>query len=495
MNESEAHIMTNDNAISVRDVTKKYRLFASPKERLKEALHPFRKRYHQEFWALNGVSFDVPRGHTIGIIGRNGSGKSTLLQIIASVLQPTSGSIVVRGRVAALLELGAGFNPDFTGRDNAILYGVIQGISRNEMLQRISEIEAFADIGEFFNQPVRIYSSGMFLRVAFATAINVDPDILIVDEVLSIGDIKFQEKCFRKFESLKQSNTSILLVSHDLNIFPSLCDRALILEEGNIFFEGSPTNAVNKYQSLIFNPTHVRKKEIHRVLFEESPKLDNNDHETSFHETRTVPALNAGVEYDEINYVNEIFRTFFYDQSGNDKFPLHMTYNRNEERFGTGKAVLLDYFFVVDSRIDPPVFRTGARVILYIKGLANKDMRNVCCGYAIYTVDGIKIYSDSNKFSKGYVELIPAKQEFFFKFVFENKLNSGHYFISIGVEEMLEKELSIVDVRKSVIQFEVSSKHHLDGICDLKEAPINYYSGSLIDEIDYMSEDFWQELE
>src|SRR5437016_1893645 len=195
--------MTEEVAISVRDVTKKYRLFRSPQEILKEALHPFRKRYHREFWALNGVSFDVAPGQTVGILGRNGSGKSTLLQIIAGIIQATSGEVIVNGRISALLELGAGFNPEFTGRENAHFQAQLMDLSREEIDRRLPEIEAFADIGEFFDQPVKTYSSGMFVRVAFASAINVDPDILIVDEALAVGDAKFQNKCFLKFKEFQ----------------------------------------------------------------------------------------------------------------------------------------------------------------------------------------------------------------------------------------------------------------------------------------------------
>jgi lipopolysaccharide transport system ATP-binding protein len=175
-------------AISLKNISKKYRLFNSPQDRFWEALHPFNKKYHKEFWALKDVSFDVLKGQTVGIIGRNGSGKSTILQILCSILRPTSGEVTVNGRVSALLELGSGFNPEFTGRQNVMMKGMIMGFSEAEMRNRFPEIEAFADIGEFIDQPMKIYSSGMSVRLAFATAINVDPDILVIDEALAVGD-------------------------------------------------------------------------------------------------------------------------------------------------------------------------------------------------------------------------------------------------------------------------------------------------------------------
>ena len=197
--------MTDSIAIRIENLSKKYRLFASPRARLKEALHPFGKKYHREFWALKDVSFEVPKGQTLGILGRNGSGKSTLLQIIASVLQPTEGRVEVNGRVSAMLELGAGFNPEFTGRANVMFIGTLMGFSEADMRERLPAIEAFADIGEFIDQPVKTYSTGMFARLAFAAAINVDPDILVVDEILAVGDARFQQKCFRKFQEFQET--------------------------------------------------------------------------------------------------------------------------------------------------------------------------------------------------------------------------------------------------------------------------------------------------
>ncbi|WP_420267260.1 ABC transporter ATP-binding protein, partial [Candidatus Magnetominusculus dajiuhuensis] len=201
--------MPEEIAISVKNVSKKYRLFKSHNERFMEMLHPFKKKYHKEFWALKDVSFDIKRGSTVGIIGRNGSGKSTLLQIICGVLKPTVGEITVNGRISALLELGAGFNPEMTGRQNVIMNGVVHGLSNKEINSKIPEIQEFADIGEFFDQPVKLYSSGMFVRLAFAASVNVDPDILIIDEALAVGDAKFQHKCYNKLMEFQDSGNTL----------------------------------------------------------------------------------------------------------------------------------------------------------------------------------------------------------------------------------------------------------------------------------------------
>jgi lipopolysaccharide transport system ATP-binding protein len=243
-------------AISVRGLGKMYRIYDKPQDRLKQMLWRGRRLYGREFWALRDVSFDIKRGETVGIIGRNGSGKSTLLQIIAGTLAPTEGTVQVNGRVAALLELGSGFNPDFTGRENVFLNGAILGISHDEMKQRFDEIEAFADIGEFIDQPVKIYSSGMIVRLAFAVQACIVPEILIVDEALSVGDMYFQTKCMAKIAELRKQGTSILFVSHSLGTVKAICSWAALLEHGRILISGHPDPVGDKYVSLVMQERH-----------------------------------------------------------------------------------------------------------------------------------------------------------------------------------------------------------------------------------------------
>ena len=208
--------MDQNTVIKVDNVTKMYKLYDNPKDRLKEALIPTNKKRYKEHYALNGVSFDVKKGETAGIIGTNGSGKSTILKIITGVLNPTSGKVEIEGRISALLELGAGFNSEYTGIENVYLNGTMSGFSKEEIDERLDDILSFADIGDFVYQPVKTYSSGMLVRLAFAVSINIDPEILIVDEALSVGDVFFQAKCFKKFEDFKKQGKTILFVSHDL---------------------------------------------------------------------------------------------------------------------------------------------------------------------------------------------------------------------------------------------------------------------------------------
>lgn len=222
----------DNNVIEIRNLTKEYKIYSTPKDRVKEAIGLAGKTYHKLFRALDNVSFDVKKGETVGIIGNNGSGKSTLLKIITEVLTATSGDVVVKGRVSALLELGAGFNQEYSGIQNIYLNGRMMGYSKKEMDKRVNDIIEFADIGDFIEQPIKTYSSGMFARLAFAVAINVEPDILIVDEALSVGDLFFQNKCFKKFDELREKGVTILFVSHDIASVRQMCSRVLWIEKG-----------------------------------------------------------------------------------------------------------------------------------------------------------------------------------------------------------------------------------------------------------------------
>ena len=245
--------MAEDIAISVNDVSKMYKLYDNPMDRLKESLGLSRKKKYKEHYALNHVSFQVHKGETVGIIGTNGSGKSTILKIITGVLSPTGGEVSVNGRISALLELGAGFNGEYSGLENVYLNGSMIGFSREEIDAKLQSILDFADIGEFIHQPVKTYSSGMFVRLALAVAINIDPEILIVDEALSVGDVFFQAKCYRKFEEFKEMGKTILFVSHDLSSIGKYCDRVVLLNKGEKLAEGGAKEMVNLYRRVLVN--------------------------------------------------------------------------------------------------------------------------------------------------------------------------------------------------------------------------------------------------
>jgi lipopolysaccharide transport system ATP-binding protein len=269
--------MTDDIVIKVKGLSKCYHIYEQPSDRLLQMLYRGHKRFYRELWALKDVSFELRSGETVGIIGRNGSGKSTLLQMLCGTVNPTSGSIETKGRIAALLELGSGFNPDFTGRENIYLNASILGLSREETTVRYGSIVDYSEIGEFIDQPVKTYSSGMIMRLAFAVAIQVDPDILIVDEALSVGDERFQRKCFSHIEAIRNKGATILFVSHSSGQIVQLCDRSILLDAGEILEDGNPKQVVAHYQKLIYAPEGERKTLRKAILMEVLDNQENSE--------------------------------------------------------------------------------------------------------------------------------------------------------------------------------------------------------------------------
>lgn len=261
---------SDDFAIRVEGVSKRFELFAHPRDQLKQLVLPRLRRlagltehkYFREFWALRDVSLEVRKGESCGIVGLNGSGKSTLLQIITGTLTPTMGRVTAQGRIAALLELGSGFNPEFTGRENVYMNGALLGFSRQQITDRLDDIQAFADIGDHFNQPLSTYSSGMQMRVAFAVSTSFDPDILIIDEALAVGDAYFQQKCFHRLEKFKEGGGTLLFVSHDANTVKHLCDKALLISHGRAISHGAPRDVIDLYQGLVAQKTDMSEREI-----------------------------------------------------------------------------------------------------------------------------------------------------------------------------------------------------------------------------------------
>jgi len=288
-------------AVAVRGLSKRYEVYARPQDRLWQSLWRGRRQFYQSVEALRDVSFCVPRGGTLGIVGRNGCGKSTLLQIISGTLAASQGEVVVAGKVAGLLELGAGFNPEFTGRENVRLNAAILGLSSEEIEERFPLILDFAEIWDFVDRPVKTYSSGMYMRLAFATAIHVDPDILVVDEALAVGDEAFQRKCFRRLEELKQRGTTLLLVSHASRAIVEICDSALLLDEGERLLLGGPEFVVNQYHKLIYAPPD-RRAEIRRELrvLDGSEDVPTDRHGSSGEETEGSKAVGSAEDHSRL---------------------------------------------------------------------------------------------------------------------------------------------------------------------------------------------------
>ncbi len=435
--------------IVVRNVSKKFRLFASPKERFLEALHPFRKQYHREFWALRDISFEVQRGEVVGILGRNGSGKSTLLQVICAVMQATNGEVLVDGRVSALLELGAGFNPEFTGRDNVILNGQIMGYPRSEMLRRLPEIEAFADIGGFFDQPVKTYSSGMFVRVAFAAAIHVDPDILVVDEALAVGDVKFQRKCLLQIEKIRANGAAILFVSHSLETVTSLCSRAIILENGELIVDGDPKLVAEKYLSLLFSEAKTEVPE--EQTQEETLPVPVNQQTMPLHETGDPFIPNS---------------SFWRNAQISQRFG----FNQHEIRTMNGGATIVDYAVMGDGRTDLSSIPSGAVLTIFMKVQFIEDVTQPMVGFELKTDKGVTITGSNTYLSR--MLLGPAKNgdTRVYRIEFTVSLNEGNYFIDLGITKYDGTPGGyILDVRRSLIHLIVTrmSEGKFNGIVDI----------------------------
>lgn len=302
------------DVINVEHVSKVYPLYDKTIDRLKETLSLTKKTYHKDFYALNDINFKVGSGETVGIIGTNGSGKSTILKIITGVLTPTTGNVSVNGKISALLELGAGFNQDYTGMENLYMNGTMMGYTKEEMEEKIPEILAFADIGDFVHQPVKTYSSGMFVRLAFALAINVEPEILIVDEALSVGDAFFQAKCFSKLEEIRNSGTTILFVSHDITSVKQLCNRAIWIEKGLVRIDGDANEVCEKYLSMQIEENNRQKSELVKTLH-----LDNSAKTVIKKDKIVVKKLDIS-EMKNVTTTNVADMLSFYirDEEGND---------------------------------------------------------------------------------------------------------------------------------------------------------------------------------
>jgi len=298
--------MDKNLAISVQGVSKIYKLYDKPIDRLKEAVSLTHKSYHRDFFALSDISFEVKKGETVGIIGTNGSGKSTILKIITGVLSPTTGTAEVSGNISALLELGAGFNSEYTGLENIYMNGTMMGFSRQEMERRMDDILRFADIGDFVNQPVKTYSSGMFVRLAFALAINVDPEILIVDEALSVGDVFFQAKCYRRMEEMMKNGTTILMVSHDMGSIIKYCDKVVLLNRGHFVAQGEAGKMVDLYKKILANQTD----ELAEALIEEKKEALGLPVEAAVSDKRMKDRMNLNPEVQEYGDGRASFEDF-----------------------------------------------------------------------------------------------------------------------------------------------------------------------------------------
>jgi teichoic acid transport system ATP-binding protein len=415
--------MTKDiDIVKVHDLSKSYRLYTSQRQRLLEAVLPFGRKRHTEFKALANISFTVRSGETFGIIGQNGSGKSTLLKIITGVLTQSSGEIKTSGRIAALLELGAGFHPEFTGIENIYLNGSIMGLTRDEVTARLDEITAFADIGDHLHQPIKTYSSGMFVRLAFAIAINVDPDILIVDEALSVGDLFFQVKCYKKFEDFKQRGKTILFVTHDLGTIVKYCDRAMVLERGTKLGEGSPREMVDLYKKT----------------------TATTNSKASLHET------NRNTDAHDIAWKNSF------------------TANPSLDPYGTGEAVITDYGIFDHQDQLTATLQKSENFAIRVKVEFKSSIKAPIFAFTIRDRKGTELCGTNTWLEKHEIEPCSTGDQVTVTFSQAMNLQGGQYLLSLGCTGFDDKGDFVVYSRLyDVIQFDVLGEKNTVGFFDM----------------------------
>ena len=402
--------------IELKGLSKCYWSHKRPINRLLAALFP-EKQIGSPFWALSDVSFNVMPGETVGLVGKNGAGKSTLLQLITGILQPTKGSYATHGRVSALLELGAGFNPEFTGLENARLNASLMGLSKKEFEQALPDIIEFSGLGDFLQRPVKTYSSGMFVRLAFAVAINMRPDVLIIDEALAVGDIRFQSKCFRRLDALKETGVSILFVTHSTESVIKYCDRAVLIDEGKALMVGEPKAVVQRYMEMMFDSDVTR--------------------------------IDRQVAHQQ-NGANELDPTIDYCKQ-------QASYNENEERWGDLRAKIFHYELLVNKKAAYQAL-PGQRVCLRFHVAVFEDLEGLIFGMTVKLPGGETVYGTNSRLQEKEVRLYKAGEKLQVTFEFDANLLPNDYFISLGIaQDHLDKDNIAIDRRYDMVHLQIDS--------------------------------------
>ncbi len=429
--------MSSDPAVRVTNVSKCFQTYQKPLHRLLQSFYGSGRKLYEEFWALRGIDIEIERGETFGIVGKNGSGKSTLLQIVAGTMAATTGEVVTSGRISAILELGAGFNPEFTGIENARLNASILGIERGEIDERLPEIVAFSELDDFVHRPVKTYSSGMYIRLAFSIAINVQPDILIIDEALAVGDMRFQRKCFRKLEDLKNAGVTILFVTHATDSVVTHCDRAMLLQDGQAVSSGQPKMVVTRYLESLFDIEQVQSK---------APN------------SATAARASGVADRGSLNR-----------DPKRDGCVTRATYNTAEYRWGSRDAEIIDYLLV--SNNNQELFqecRQGARVTLLLAVYFHRDMENIIYGLTVKTLDGTAVYGTNSELKKVDVSDGKKGELAIVRFQLELDLIAADYFLSVGVVHRdANASLNVLDRRYDLIHVKVTDDQDAFGFAAL----------------------------
>lgn len=427
--------MSSESGIRVAGLHKSFPIYERPVHRLLQMLSPrgAKQRWFRQFHALKGIDLEVRKGETLGIVGRNGSGKSTLLQIICGTLEPSAGTVQVQGRIAALLELGAGFNPDFTGRENVFLYGTVLGLTRAEVQARFDDIAAFADIGDFIDQPVKTYSSGMYVRLAFAVAINVTPDILVVDEALSVGDEAFQRKCFARINRIRDEGATVLFVSHSAGVVTQLCDRAVLLDRGELLLEGSPKFVVSRYQKMLYVPAE-RAEAVREAI-----RAERED------PSEVVASDESAIDASDAQLVREASADGArLAKPAEDWFDEGMT-PKSTMRYDSRGATIADpHIESLDGRT-VNVLRAGQDYVYVYRVDFDVAMRGVRCGMLVKTLTGLELGGAASSPARQPIARVDAGGRVEARFRFRCLLDGGTYFLNAGVLAMVGEQETYVD--------------------------------------------------
>lgn len=424
-------------AICVNDVTKIYKLYEKPSDRLREALGFTRKKLHKEHYALRDVNMSIFQGETVGIIGTNGSGKSTILKIITGVLSPTKGNVSVNGRISALLELGAGFNMEYNGIENIYLNGTMMGFSKKEIDAKLDNILAFADIGDYVYQPCKTYSSGMFVRLAFAVAINIEPEILIVDEALSVGDVFFQAKCYHKFEEFKKMGKTILFVSHDLSSVAKYCDRVILLNQGYVLGEGSPKEMIDAYKQVLVGQYELPE--------EEDSLLEDADIEK-------LAARNADhADRERIDTSKESYAGI----------------NKDALEYGTKSARIFDYYVTDAKGTKTTAVIKGETFTIHYKVKFMEDIEAPIFAFTLKNIRGTEITGTNTMFEKAFLESVKKGEIKEITFTQNMDLQGGDYLISFGVTGYENEKFEVYHRLYDVINITVVSDKDTVGYYDM----------------------------
>lgn len=438
--------MTEDFAIKVENVTKVYKLYDKPIDRLKESLGLSKKVQCREHYALNDVSFNVKRGETVGIIGTNGSGKSTILKIITGVLNPTSGNVMVDGRISALLELGAGFNQEFTGIENVYLNGTMNGFSTEEIDAKLDSILQFADIGDFVNQPVKTYSSGMFVRLAFAVAINIEPEILIVDEALSVGDVFFQSKCYHKFEEFKEMGKTILIVSHDLSSIAKYCDKVVFLNQGVKMDEGEPKYIIDEYKKALV-------KQLGGV---------------------SVDDFNSESESDILSGQDGEKKVAMPDKPGYgtssanpNLWKSNLRLNPKVNAYGNGAGEIVDFAILDDSGKITDIINKGSEFTIRMKLRYHTHLEHPIAAFTIKDLKGTDLCGTNTMYEKNDIKNVEDGDEVVVTFTQKMDLQGGEYLLSLGTTGYVDGEYTVYHRLYDVCNMTVFSDKNTVGFYDM----------------------------